>query len=147
MCRTKALLLHSMPERLSSFLTRQVEQTVEDFVGFVMQHEGLLNESMVVASDDDQDNSSASDVFQWIFDWLSGSPVDDPTPSESTTTPTIFALDTERHGPQENPQSASDVCPIDDSIVAIVIQALHQVDKYIDESVTAAWAIPRCLLH
>jgi hypothetical protein len=124
-----------------------VERTVEDFVGFVMQHEGLLNESMVVASNDDQDNSPVSDVFQWIFDWLSGSPVDDPTSSESTTTPTIFALDTERNGPQDTLQSPSDVCPIDDSIVAIVVQALHQVDKYIDDSVNAAWALPLGLLH
>jgi hypothetical protein len=173
-CRAKALFLHSIPEGLASYWTTAedlVEQQEEqeeqeapiiDIVGFVLEHEFLIQQSI---DDDDKDSTPTSDVFQWVFDWLSGRPIDDPTPSEATTTtpveiptPTIFPLDTEGHGPQENPSPASDeVCPIDDSIVAIVVQALHQVDKYIDEhassgwchtatSINAAWALPFCFM-
>jgi hypothetical protein len=172
-CRAKALLLHSIPEGLASYWTtvedvveQQEEEAPIDFVGFVLEHEFLFHESI---DDDDKDSTPTSDVYQrwfkWIFDWLSGRPMDNPTPSETNTTtpvespiPTIFPLNPEGYGPQENASSASDVCPLDDSIVDIVVQALHQVDKYMDvhvssgwcqtaASINAAWAIPFCFMY
>jgi hypothetical protein len=169
-CRAKALLFQSMPEGLASYWTTAVEDQEElieeqepiDFVGFVLEHEFLLYEAIV-----QEDSTPTGDVVyqrwvKWIIDWLSSDqtavPIDEPTNDATTTpvdspTPTIFPLDADGYGPQESHSPTSDICPNDDSIVDIVVHALHHVDEYFDEQASsvcqkaAALAISLCYLY